>query len=110
MADAFEAGIGVAPCLQSAEDQRQPGCVAHNGGDIGAVEVGAEGDVLVTHQVHDVVEVADDDIERGIGVRLHVGAKKDIGEVDADGAALVRQRLDLAVVEVADVRRDGFDA
>ena len=77
---------------QLVEEAGDAGDVAEGVGDLGAVEVGAEGDVGDADAVGDVADVAGDQVEADAGgVVLTVGAEEGGGVDDPDQAAALRR-------------------
>ena len=65
----------------------EAGSIADRVGDLGTVEVGAEADTIDTGLLDQMVEMADEYVEPGIGVDLSVGPQETSGEIDADHAS-----------------------
>src|SRR5262245_56318452 len=62
------------------DQTRQSGRVTQSGRDRGAVEIGPKTDAILTDMFEQVLEVLDDQVDRGIGVLTTVRAKKTGGE------------------------------
>ena len=93
--------IIVAAPAQRLDEQRQPGRRVREGrGNLGALVVGAERDMVGSQPLDEVVDVAADLLERRLRVVAPVCAQKRDREVDADDAARAADRLQLLVVEV----------
>ena len=107
---ASSSSLAEADVAEGVEQLRQAGDVAERGGDRGAVEVGAEGDVLGADPVGDVAGVLGDQGERGVGVVGEVGAEEGGGEDDPDQAAAGADRVELGVGQVARGGADGVGA
>jgi hypothetical protein len=69
-------------------------------GHLGAVEVGAEHDVVRAGYAHEIVDVVQRVLDRGLAGRL---VQEGVDEGDADQAAAAGDGLDLRVKEVARV-------
>ncbi len=107
--DLFQQLLVVAVGAEGVEQAGQAGGVGDGGGNQGAVEIGAEADAGLAERLDQRVEVADHQLDLGVGAHLPVGAEKASGEVEPDHAVAVADRLELFGREVARARGQGVD-
>ena len=100
-----EERLAVAVAAHGLDEGRQAGGVADGARHRRAVEVRAEADAVLADLGDQMVEVRDHVLERGVGVAAAVRAQEARREVDADEAAALADRGELAVGEIARMRR-----